>query len=310
MKIVKSICFAFLSVSVVIVSAVATFFLIDWNSVSDEAESFASGALGRQVDIGRLDVEPGWVTRLQLADVRIANAEWAEHDVLAAASTVAVSFEAWPLLSGSLVLPEIVIGNPRLSLERDRDGCVNWNLGVTAEVAGDVAAPESRDEFPEIGRLQVKGGKLRLARGNANLSSERLDFRFEARPKDFSLVDASSPVLVKGQYEDPAISIGSQGALPFFRMGKATDVDCARLLRGELDYREIEAGGSRAQDSGARHAAVGLEAARLGLLHRIKIGGSYWPPIPLKQAISRSTGRSIVAAVTPSSRPPRTKRSP
>jgi hypothetical protein len=56
----------------------------------------------------------------------------------------------------------------------------------------------------------------------------------EARPKDFSLIDLAAPVIVKGPMDDPEISIGGLDPLPFFELGQASDLDCARLLAGEL----------------------------------------------------------------------------
>lgn len=205
MKIVKGICLAFLAVLVVLGAGIAALSLLDWNSFTEEAESFASGLLERKVEIGRLDVEPGWVTRVHLADIRVANTGWAKGDALAAASTVIVSLEAWPLLTGNLVLPEIVIDNPRLSLERDREGRENWNLGTAAEVAGEVAAPESRDEFPTVGRLQAKGGEIRYrdVLRNIDLKGTIGAMRAEARDDDSQV---SIEVSVDGTLQDEAFS--------------------------------------------------------------------------------------------------------
>lgn len=74
-----------------------------------------------------------------------------------------------------------------------------------------------------------------LARGQADLSVETLDFEVEARAKNFSLIDATAPVSLSGTFDEPDIANGGLDPLPFLEMGDAEDVDCARLLSGRAD---------------------------------------------------------------------------
>lgn len=206
MKFAKSLSIALLAFAVVLVTVIAALFMLDWNSFTDEAEAFVGGVLDRDVKIGGLEIDPGWTTRIRLADVRVANTDWGKAESLASASTVVVLFKVLPLLTGNFVLPEIVIDDPRLSLERDRDGRANWNLGTAAETAADVAAPETRDEFPTIGSLQIKGGEIRYrdALRNIDLNAVIAVLRAEAREV---VSQESIELSVDGTLQDSPLSL-------------------------------------------------------------------------------------------------------
>ncbi|MGH6913110.1 MAG: AsmA-like C-terminal region-containing protein, partial [Geminicoccales bacterium] len=68
------------------------------------------------------------------------------------------------------------------------------------------------------------------AQGQISLDKERLDLSLEARPKDFSLIDAAAPIRISGPFTDLAVEIGGVDPLPFFEMGETGNVDCEALL--------------------------------------------------------------------------------
>jgi AsmA family protein len=54
-----------------------------------------------------------------------------------------------------VVLPEIKVSQPRLLLEKNQGGEGNWKFDTQTE-----AEPAERTEFPKIGLLSIKEGKL------------------------------------------------------------------------------------------------------------------------------------------------------
>lgn len=70
-----------------------------------------------------------------------------------------------------------------------------------------------------------------VARGAIDLAERRFDLGIEARAKDFSLVDAAAPVLVRGRLRDPEIVVGRMDELPLFELGDAAPLDCAAMER-------------------------------------------------------------------------------
>lgn len=144
----------------------------DWNMLRDEAEALASTLAGREVTIGTLDVDLGWITRVHLGDVAIANASWAEAEHLASAARAQVAVRLWPTLWGRAEVPEIVLETPTLDLVKDAEGRVNWDLGPGADTAKEAATPDEREDVPTIGRLIVRDGRVRYSEPARGLDLE------------------------------------------------------------------------------------------------------------------------------------------
>ncbi|MGH6912256.1 MAG: AsmA family protein, partial [Geminicoccales bacterium] len=141
-------------------AAVLALFVVDWNVLRDEAEGLLSAAAGREVRIESLDVRPGWTTRVHLSGLTVANAAWGKADALAKVGEAEVAVRIWPLLRGQLEFREIVLIRPVIALEEGAEDRANWDLSAPAEAAGEVVEPEERSEFPAIGRLVLRDGRL------------------------------------------------------------------------------------------------------------------------------------------------------
>jgi uncharacterized protein involved in outer membrane biogenesis len=83
----------------------------------------------------------------------------------------------------------------------------------------------------EIRRLLIDtADAVLVGGGRIDLGKEELDLSLEARAKDFSLIDAAAPVLIRGPLGQPEISVGPMKGLPLFEMGDQEPLDCAALL--------------------------------------------------------------------------------
>ena len=67
--------------------------------------------------------------------------------------------------------------------------------------------------------------------GGAVLKTQQVNVKVTADPKQFSLLDLHSPVLVQGKLRAPAISLDRAIPIPTPDFGGAKDVDCAALTR-------------------------------------------------------------------------------
>ena len=152
-----------LAVAVVLVF-VAVF---DWNRLREPIEDALTAATGREVRInGDVDVELGWVLRLVVNDLSLANAQWARPTNMVTIERTLVAVDVLSLFGEPIRLPRIELDAPRVFLRRRSDGTVNWDLGGPAD---EVAAPEGRSEFPRIGRLKIKGGVIAYADAAAGI---------------------------------------------------------------------------------------------------------------------------------------------
>jgi AsmA family protein len=135
----------------------------DTDDLKQLAAGAASTALGREVAInGDADLDLGWVTRIRLNDLTVANADWAKarEAYMAQVGQLDFAINVWELLKGRIVVPRIDISRPRASLERNAKGEANWQLSAASEAAARGAAPEQRQEIPVIKQLNLDDGRF------------------------------------------------------------------------------------------------------------------------------------------------------
>jgi AsmA family protein len=154
------------------VLAVAYFAFWDWNYLRGYASERASGAAGRKIEIGDIDVQLGRVTRVVISNFNIANADWAKTGSLAKLDKADVTIRLLPLLRGRVVLPNVHLVRPEIALEKTTDGKSNWDFSQNpgGVAAAETAAPDKRSEFPIIGALQIDDGKVHYVDHAAQIS--------------------------------------------------------------------------------------------------------------------------------------------
>ena len=144
-------------VGLLVVAAVIAFLVIDWE---ERGEQLLSETLGREVQIGSLDIQPGWTTTVHVGGLKVENTDWAEADHMVTLGEGTVAVKIWPLVTGELEFPEIVLREPKIHLAKKGPDKVNWRIGGGDGGAGGDAVPDQRGEFPAIGRLVIEDGLL------------------------------------------------------------------------------------------------------------------------------------------------------
>lgn len=132
--------------------------LFDWDWFRSPLNRLAGDRLARTTSIGHLSAEWKLRPRITLQDVHLGNAEWSSRGEMFAAESVEIMLDVPALLRGKLVIPELKLVKPEITLERRADGSNNWDF-TAAEVV-EAAAPDNRGEMPLIGKLSVENGKL------------------------------------------------------------------------------------------------------------------------------------------------------
>jgi AsmA family protein len=101
--------------------------LFDWNMLRGPAERMASRNLGRDVQIGHLDVQlRGLTPRVVLTDVTVANADWAGPEPMLRAREFSFRVRLTTLFGDRIVLPHVGLREGEARLVRDADGRANW----------------------------------------------------------------------------------------------------------------------------------------------------------------------------------------
>ena len=124
--------------------------LWDWNWFKPLVEARASAALNRKVTIGSLDVRLGRQPWIVLDDVVVANPPQMTQGTLGSVGQLSLHVDAWSLIRGRVVLPDLIVDRLRGDLRPDPAGKGNWVLDLP---------PSDPDKPPvEIGNLSIIDG--------------------------------------------------------------------------------------------------------------------------------------------------------
>lgn len=140
-------------VVLVLVLSFAGFLLFGLDALKDPIARRVTEATGRELVIGDLRVAWSWVhPRLRAGQVTFANAEWGRAEHLLKAEAIEASIAVLPLLTGRVVVPDVHLVRPELSLEQTADGRKNWVLEKETD-------PKEESRF-HIQRLTLDKGLL------------------------------------------------------------------------------------------------------------------------------------------------------
>lgn len=160
--------------------------LWDWNWFKGPVERAVQARTGRALHIGNLDVDLGRVVTVRADAITFANADWAEQPQMARADRVEIDVRAWPLLRGSIQLPEVRLTRPDALLQAaPRKGeAGNW----------DFLSDGSGGEPLQLQRLRVDDGRLQYLDALG-----RTDIRVNVRSGEPKQADAAPSLLVSGK---------------------------------------------------------------------------------------------------------------
>lgn len=152
-------------------------FLLPLDTYRAPIERAASSALGRQVSIrGSLGLSVYPQIGISLADVSIANSQGARHPQMVEVQSVVVGAKLMPLLSRRLEITEVVLQNPVIHLEVNRQGVSNWQLGTANNNAqAKPGETNSRIASVGVGKLSIEGGQVTYDDAASNTSQEIKD---------------------------------------------------------------------------------------------------------------------------------------
>jgi uncharacterized protein involved in outer membrane biogenesis len=160
--------------------------LWDWNWFKGPVERAVQARTGRVLHIGHLDVDLGRTSTIRADAITFANASWAKQPDMASADRVEIDVRVWPLLRGSVQLPEVRLTRPDVLLEtaprKGEPG--NWDF------LGDSAGGTS----PQLKRLRIDDGRLQFLDALG-----RTDIRVDVRSGQPKQADAAPPLLVQGK---------------------------------------------------------------------------------------------------------------
>jgi uncharacterized protein involved in outer membrane biogenesis len=142
-----------IGIAAVVLALVLVAVFFDWNWLRGPISRYVSLKLERSFAIrGDLHVKLHNPIEIQANDVIVGNASWSADRTMAEARQVSIQVDARELLSRRIAVPDLLLVQPRLLLERSPDGKANWDFG---------APPKTEGSAPTIESLRVEDGQLR-----------------------------------------------------------------------------------------------------------------------------------------------------
>ncbi len=222
-----------IGLSILLAALVAAAFilpgLIPASVYKDKITEQVSNALGREVTIAgevKLSILPTITAKANT--VQIANDDGFSDQAFATMDSLQAKVKLWPLFKKQVEITEFKLVNPTISLEKTKDGRVNWVFGV--EQAEPLKKPETG--FARDGRytdLEIALGVFSLDNGTVNYSDAFSGTQYNLRAVNMKLTmpGLDKPVTAKGDLvvNDTALDIEFSLDTPkSFLNGKAAPV--------------------------------------------------------------------------------------
>lgn len=193
-----------------IVFGFATFIQSDY--LKAKLSTAGSSKLGRELVIdGPLDIDWRWSgTRIHAQDVRISNMPDAKDPNMLEIAQLDLTFKPLKFLFGRLELPNVVLTEPTLILERAADGKANWDFPAltSGKAAAETVIPNDRHDFPIIGEIKITDGHVivRDALNDLNIDLKLSSLSGSGKDKDDAFILEGT-----GTLSDRALTIKASG---------------------------------------------------------------------------------------------------
>jgi AsmA protein len=208
-------------------------FLLPLDTYRAPIERAASSALGREVHIrGSLGLSVYPQIGISLSDVSIANRQGARHPQMVEVESVVVGAKLMPLLSRRLEITEVVLQNPVIHLEVNRDGVSNWQLGTNNNTQAKPGETNSRIASVGVGKLSIEGGQVTYDDAASGTSQAIKDVSLTLAMPLTTATNVRVPLLFNG-----GLTYNNQ---PLKLNGRVENFDA--LMRGQATQARLEVG--------------------------------------------------------------------
>ena len=140
-KVIKILAGLFVVAIIGIAIVISTF---DVNQYKGEITQAVEDATGRKLDIGGdIGFKVSLIPTVVIEDIKFANASWGSKPDMLSLDKFEVQVSLMPLLSGNIQVNRVILLEPVIFLETDKQGKGNWVLESKKTEAKPDPAPES-----------------------------------------------------------------------------------------------------------------------------------------------------------------------
>ena len=282
-------------VAVLIAALAAIIFTIDVNQYKGKIVQAVQTNTGRDFQInGELKLVPSLVPTVAVEGVSFGNAPWADAAQMLSVGRFEAEVALLPLLKKNIQVKRLLLVEPRIHLETDKNGRGNWLLETGPEDTGQTPAePAAAVELPAlaINEIRIERANIRYVDGKTAKTTEVFIEEITVNSAGFS--DEIAIVAEASVNQTPlslSATLGSLDAL----LGNR---DYPITLNVNLAGAKLDLDGRLAEPLAARglNMQVSLEIDKLSDLN--PVAGSAWPgtgPIRVNGALSQTgTGYAL-----------------
>ncbi len=134
---------------------------VDINEYKGLVAEQVKQATGRDLSIeGDLELKVSLFPRVSVQGVRFANSSWGSQTDMVTVREAEVQIAVLPLLSGEIQLHKLILNEPDILLETNKEGVGNW--GLDTKMPEESPEPETKDD---TAGLPLKLHKIEIAKG-------------------------------------------------------------------------------------------------------------------------------------------------
>ena len=199
-----------------VVAAVAIVYSIDVNSYRGEITAEFKKATGRDLTLGgEIDLSISLSPAVVVEDVAISNAEWGSRPEMVRLKRAEAQVELLPLITGNIRVVKLVLIEPDILLETNKEGVPNWEFkpptqSATGESKSTADADQQTAEagapqIPTFDRIEVRDGRLVYKDGQ---SGEEMSLDLAKVDAKAQLFTAPFTIDVEGAWNKAPFSAG------------------------------------------------------------------------------------------------------
>ena len=282
---------------VVIIGISIAISMFDVNQYKGELTQVVEEATGRKLVIGGdIGFKISLIPTVVVNDVKFANASWGSKPDMLSLDKFEVQVSLMPLLSGNIQVNRVILLEPVIFLETDKQGKGNWVLETKKTETEPDPAPESETTLPAVvvNEVHIENAKITYKDG---VTGKVTDVDIEKIVTESDSFNDPLSLLVKITYDDIPIQIeGTLGALNQLTANDIYPID----LMIDVSDAKIGLNGQVAKPMEAKGLELEINFNVDSLSKLSKLSGSELPalgPISLTGKLSDGDGSYLIKSM-------------
>lgn len=254
-----------------VITGIAILKSTDFNQYKGEIAKQVKAATGRDLTIdGNLELELSLTPKVRVDGVTLSNIDWGSRPEMVQLDSFAAQMQLLPLLSGSIVVDEVILIKPDILLETDKNGTGNWVMGSgeSEPVEKEESASGGATTLPAVHAVRIEQARFTYKDG---VKGEETSIVIDTMAATASDLDDPLNLLFKGSFNTHVIELsGKLGTPESLMKGTPLDLDLALKAAGST----FKITGKVAEPTAGKGLNLALSAQSPDIAKLAEIGGA------------------------------------